>query len=526
MIKYNSVLIGEFTELKTLNSYDSQFGIVDITTKILVSDGQNIINDTQQKTVFKGEFKLIDQGIGGLSKEFEEMFRRVFATRVLDAQKIEEMDIKHIKGIVLYGPPGCGKTLIARQIGNMLNCKEFKVVNGPELLNKYVGESEANTRNLFSSSIKDKSENLYLIVLDEMDALCKTRNSSQGDLGVSAGVVNTLLSHIDGVNQLNNILLIGMTNRLDMIDSALLRPGRFEVAIEIGLPDDKRRYEILNIHTAKMNKNRYINDSVNLSKIAEMTRNFTSAEIEGVVKSARSFAISRTIDTSRMSSNEKPILTMDDFVKGVKDIKPMFGEVSDEISKYCKHPLVMWSHFDHIFTNIVEKSQELTDGHTMKILIHGKSYSGKTTLACNVVNKINASCARMITPSMLSVTNVTYNCDLVRKIFNEISKTSTGIVIIDSFERLIEWCPIGMRINNQVLQTLLVEMNCHNTNATKLIIIITCDNKQLIDNLEMNDLFDNIYEIPSYIHREDAKLFNLGCDQEYDVSYAIKHYEV
>ena len=192
-LKSGTMLQCNFSDLKTLDNSDASYGIVDVTTQIILSDGIQIINGSHQKMVFKGEFRLVDQGIGGLSKEFEEMFRRVFATRVLDPKQIEEMDIKHIKGIVLYGPPGCGKTLIARQIGNMLNCKETKVVNGPELLNKYVGESEANTRNLFANAMKDKNpQNLYLIVLDEMDALCKTR-SSEDHTGASTGVVNTLL---------------------------------------------------------------------------------------------------------------------------------------------------------------------------------------------------------------------------------------------------------------------------------------------------------------------------------------------
>ncbi|KAL8175660.1 UNVERIFIED_CONTAM: hypothetical protein K2H54_002903 [Gekko kuhli] len=146
---------------------------------------------------------------------------------------------KHVKGILLYGPPGCGKTLMARQIGKMLNAREPKVVNGPEILNKYVGESEANIRKLFADAEEEQrrlgaNSGVHIIIFDEIDAICKQRGSMAGSTGVHDTVVNQLLSKIDGVEQLNNILVIGMTNRPDLIDEALLRPGRLEVKMEIG----------------------------------------------------------------------------------------------------------------------------------------------------------------------------------------------------------------------------------------------------------------------------------------------------
>ena len=134
--------------------------------------------------------------------------------------------------MLLYGPPGCGKTLIARQIGKALNSHPPKIVNGPEILDKYVGGSEEKIRALFADAEKEQgaqgdASQLHIIILDEMDAICKKRGSgSAGGTGVGDSVVNQLLSKIDGVDALNNILLIGMTNRKDMIDDALLRPGR------------------------------------------------------------------------------------------------------------------------------------------------------------------------------------------------------------------------------------------------------------------------------------------------------------
>ena len=182
-------------------------------------------------TIFLSDFDFEKLGIGGLDAEFNQIFRRAFASRIWPAHVIKQLGINHVRGMLLFGPPGCGKTLIARQIGKVLNAREPKIVNGPEILNKYVGGSEEKVRELFAEAEKEQLEMgdnsmLHIIILDEMDAICKTRGSSSSNTGVSDSVVNQLLSKIDGVDSLNNILLIGMTNRKDMIDDALLRPGR------------------------------------------------------------------------------------------------------------------------------------------------------------------------------------------------------------------------------------------------------------------------------------------------------------
>merc|ERR1712188_145619 len=157
------------------------------------------------------------------------MFRRAFASRLFPIEMMEALGLQHVKGILLYGPPGTGKTLMARQIGKMLNGKEPKVVNGPEILNRFVGQSEENIRKLFIDAEREQLErgddsDLHIIIFDEIDAICKTRGSTNTGTGVNDSVVNQLLAKIDGVDSLNNVLLIGMTNRKDMIDEALLRP--------------------------------------------------------------------------------------------------------------------------------------------------------------------------------------------------------------------------------------------------------------------------------------------------------------
>ena len=256
-------------------------------------------------SILQPGFKFEDMGIGGLDTEFSAIFRRAFASRIFPPGLVEKLGIEHVRGILLFGPPGTGKTLIARQIGKMLNAVEPKVINGPEVLNKYVGQSEENIRKLFADAEKEYKEkgddsSLHVIIFDELDAVCKQRGSSSGTVGDS--VVNQLLSKLDGVEQLNNILLIGMTNRMDMIDEALLRAGRLEVHMEISLPDETGRAQILKIHTTKMRDNDIIDSDVDIEELAKLTKNFSGAEINGLVKAASSFAFNRHIKVGTMAS--------------------------------------------------------------------------------------------------------------------------------------------------------------------------------------------------------------------------------
>merc|ERR1711959_862717 len=255
----------------------------------------------QAPKIFAPNFNYDELGIGGLNKEFMEIFRRAFATRLFPPAIIKNMGIKHVRGMLLYGPPGCGKTLIARQIGKMLNGKEPKVVNGPEILNKFVGQSEENIRNLFADAEADLAQNgesaeLHVIIFDEIDAICKQRTGSS-QAGSHDTIVNQLLTKIDGVDAIDNILVIGMTNRKELLDDALLRPGRLEVHVEIPLPNTVGRVQILNIHMGKAMEEGLIAPDVDFDVLSDTTKNYSGAEIEGVCKNAAAFALfERNID--------------------------------------------------------------------------------------------------------------------------------------------------------------------------------------------------------------------------------------
>lgn len=259
-----------------------------------------VLDEALQAAVKSGNWKAL--GIGGLDKQFSELFRRAFSTRAAKSSAlVSAMGIQHIKGVILHGPPGTGKTLAARMLAKLLKATAVTIVNGPELMSKYIGDSEKNIRELFAPAmaehkkLKDKA-GLHVIVFDEVDAILRPRGAN-GEEGSSKalydGVTTQLLSYMDGIDSAPNVLLIGLTNRLDALDKALLRPGRFEVQIRLHLPDREGREEVLWVHTQKLRDHRYLASDVSLSGIAEDTISFSGADLAGTVRSAISYALER-----------------------------------------------------------------------------------------------------------------------------------------------------------------------------------------------------------------------------------------
>uniref|UniRef100_A0A672NW02 Vesicle-fusing ATPase n=1 Tax=Sinocyclocheilus grahami TaxID=75366 RepID=A0A672NW02_SINGR len=352
-----------------------------------------------RQSIINPDWNFERMGIGGLDKEFSDIFRRAFASRVFPPDIVEQMGCKHVKGILLFGPPGCGKTLMARQIGKMLNAREPKVVNGPEILNKYVGESEANIRKLFADAEEEQkrlgaNSGLHIIIFDEIDAICKQRGSMAGSTGVHDTVVNQLLSKIDGVDQLNNILVIGMTNRPDLIDDALLRPGRLEVKMEIGLPDETGRVQILNIHTAKMSQANMLAKDVDIKELAVETKNYSGAELEGLVRAAQSTAMNCHIKATtqvEVDTEKAQMLQVSrsDFMASLNnDIKPAFGSNQEDYSSYIMNGIVKWSNgVSDILGDgdlLVQQTKNSERTPLVTVLLEGKSYTQTLLTLYNV----------------------------------------------------------------------------------------------------------------------------------------------
>lgn len=360
--------------------------------------------------------------------------------------------MKHVRGILLYGPPGTGKTLIARQIGKMLNAREPKIVNGPEILNKYVGESEANMRKLFADAEEEwrrcgSNSGLHMIIFDEIDAICKQRGSQAGSTGVHDTMVNQLLTKLDGVEQLNNILVIGMTNRRDMIDEALLRPGRMEVQLEISLPDETGRLQIFKIHTARMQEYDKLGEDVDLTDLSKRTKNFSGAEIEGLVRAAQSSAMNRLIKVGSKveidpDAVEKLKVTKEDFEYALEnDIKPAFGTADDVLQSFLRGGCVFWSReIGEILEIGRVLARETADAQSrgfVKALFTGAPNTGKTYLAAKIAIDSEFPFVKVCTPENMVGFSETAKCQIINKMFNDAYKSPLSVLIIDNLESLM-----------------------------------------------------------------------------------------
>ncbi|TQD71138.1 hypothetical protein C1H46_043333 [Malus baccata] len=466
------------------------------------ASGIKIVNQREaaSSNIFRHkEFNLETLGIGGLSAEFADIFRRAFASRVFPPHVTNKLGIKHVKGMLLYGPPGTGKTLMARQIGKMLNGKEPKIVNGPEVLSKFVGETEKNSR-----------------------------GSTRDGTGVHDSIVNQLLTKIDGVESLNNVLLIGMTNRKDLLDEALLRPGRLEVQIEISLPDENGRVQILQIHTNKMKESSFLSPDVNLQELAARTKNYSGAELEGVVKSAVSFALNRQLsldDLTKPVDEESIKVTMDDFLHALQEIVPAFGASTDDLQRCRLNGMVdCGDRHKHIYQRailLVEQVKLSKGSPLVTCLLEGPSGSGKSALAATVGIDSDFPYVKIVSAETMIGLHESTKCAQIVKVFEDAYKSPLSIIILDDIERLLEYVAIGPRFSNLISQTLLVLLKRLPPKGKKLLVFGTTSELGFLDSIGFCDTFSVTYNVPT-LKMEDAKKvlaqLNVFADEDIDAA--------
>ena len=480
--------------------------------------------------IFKPDFDFKKLGIGGLDAEFSEIFRRAFASRVFPASIVQQMGMQHVRGMLLFGPPGCGKTLIARKIGHCLNAREPKVVNGPEILNKYVGASEENIRELFAEAEAEQEEmgddsELHIIIMDEMDAICKSRGTSGGSTGVGDSVVNQLLSKIDGVDSLNNVLLIGMTNRKDMIDDALLRPGRLEVHVEIGLPSEEGRAQILQIHTRSPKEHGYLDQAIiddiwgdgssaPTGVIAGLTKNYSGAEIAGLIRNAVATAFQRGIDGKTFNVADaascKPTLTLSDVESALETTTPAFGINDQEMKAFFRNGIVHHgSRFNSLMTTLRQLTEQVRSSDKtplLSVLLEGKAQTGKTALAAHIASESGFPFVRLISADTLIGYSDTAKCNHFLKAFQDSYKSPLSMLIIDDIERCLDYTPIGPRFNNQVLQALLVlTKRAPPVAGRKLMVIGITSVAHALEDLELTRVFDFPLHVPELSEPDEIK---------------------
>ncbi|MEM0200850.1 MAG: CDC48 family AAA ATPase [Candidatus Micrarchaeaceae archaeon] len=287
-------------------------------------EGLKNIQPSALREVFVERPNVHWKDIGGIESVKEEI-REAVELPLKEPQKFEKLGIRAIKGVLLVGSPGTGKTMLARAVATEREAN-FISIKGPEVLSKYVGESEKTVREIFR---KARLAAPCIIFIDEIDAIAHSRGSGEDDTRVTERVVDTMLTEMDGLQELKNVVVLGATNRPEEVDPALLRPGRFDKIIEIPMPDENARFEILKVHTKKMP----LDKDVNLERISEITENYTGAELENICREAGMNAI----------RNNRDIVKGEDFTKAIKEVRPAVPkEVSERIKRFKEEPDSMY----------------------------------------------------------------------------------------------------------------------------------------------------------------------------------------
>jgi len=345
---------------------------------------------------------------------------------------------------------------------------------------------------------------LHIIIFDEIDAICPARGTRTAGTGVADTVVNQLLAKIDGVEALNNILVIGMTNRKDMIDEALLRPGRLEVHMEIGLPDKHGRLQILRIHTAKMRENNFLAPDVELEELAEATKNYSGAEIEGLVKSAASYAFDRQIDAANPTKPVDPAkvrVTKEDFNQALREVLPAFGISANEFANTAPNGIIEYGDaFAHVMKTcrlFVQQVENSNRTPLVSVLLEGTVGCGKTALASNLAMTSGFPFVKLISPEQMVGFSEGSKCTKIAKVFEDAYKSPLSVIVVDDIERLLDYVPIGPRFSNAVLQTLLVLIKRQPPTGKKLLIFATSSSKDVLEAMGFHDVFNAVLHLPN-----------------------------
>jgi transitional endoplasmic reticulum ATPase len=378
----------------------------------------------------------------------------------------KRLGIEPPKGVLLYGPPGCGKTLLARAVANETDA-HFIAINGPEIMSKFYGESEQRLREVFEEAKKHPSA---IIFIDEIDAIAPKREEVTGE--VEKRVVAQLLALMDGLEARGNVIVIGATNRVNAIDPALRRPGRFDREIEIGVPDKEGRYEILVIHT----RNMPLAEDVDLKRLAEMTHGYAGADLAALCREAAMKALRRYLPQIDLQQDRIPLevleglkVTMQDFLEAFKEVTPTsMREV------YVEVPTVRWDDVG----GLEEVKQELREAVELPlkhpeafkrlgieppkgVLLYGPPGCGKTLLAKAVATESEANFISVKGPEIFSKW-VGESERAIREVFRKARTAAPCIVYFDEVDSIAPIRGYGAgdsMVTERVVTQLLAELD-------------------------------------------------------------------
>ncbi|MFH1774689.1 MAG: CDC48 family AAA ATPase [Methanobacteriota archaeon] len=404
------------------------------------------------------------EDIGGLRDEVQKV-REMIELPLKHPEIFERLGVEAPKGVLLHGPPGCGKTLLAKAVANETEAN-FSSISGPEIMSKFYGESEENLRKMF----KEAEENAPSIVfIDELDSIAPKREEVTGE--VERRVVAQLLAMMDGLKSRGQVVVIGATNRPNAIDPALRRPGRFDREIVIGVPDRNGRKEILQIHTRGMP----LAEDVNLEHLANITHGFVGADFESLTKESAMRALRRILPEIDLELESIPAevlnkltVTQKDFMDALMEIEPsalreVLVEIPDikwddigglEEAKQELREAVEWPlKYPDLFTHMNAQPPK-------GILIYGPPGTGKTLLAKAVANESEANFISVKGPEFLSKW-VGESEKAVRETFRKAKQAAPCIVFFDELDAVAPTRGTGFdsHVTERVISQVLTELD-------------------------------------------------------------------
>lgn len=406
---------------------------------VIITQQTEIIISDKPISGFEGISQITYEDIGGLRDELQRL-RETIELPMRHPELFRHLGIEPPKGVLLFGPPGTGKTLIAKAVANESGA-HFIPIAGPEVISKYYGESEQRLREVFEEAAENAPA---IIFIDELDSITPKREEVTGE--VERRVVAQLLTMMDGLEERGQVVVIGATNRLDAIDPALRRPGRFDREIEIGVPSNPDRVEILKIHTRGMP----LFDDVRLEELAERTHGYTGADIAALSREAAIRALRRYLPQINLDEDEIPeeilntmVVTAKDFRQALREITPSgMREVMLEVSNIRWHDVGGLSDPIEEIREAVEypltkreRYDDLGIHSPRGVLLYGPPGTGKTLLAKAVANESGANFIAVRGPQLLSKW-VGESERAVREIFKKARQVSPAIIFFDELDAL------------------------------------------------------------------------------------------
>jgi len=462
-----------------------------------------------QKTVFhiaaegetlRGVPQVAYEDIGGLTVEIKKV-REMIELPMRHPEIFEKLGVEAPKGVLLFGVPGTGKTLLAKAVANESNA-HFISISGPEIMSKFYGESEARLREIFKEA-RERSPSI--IFIDEIDSIAPKREEVTGE--VERRVVSQMLALMDGLEGRGKVIVIAATNRPNALDPALRRPGRFDREIEIRIPDKKGRHEILLIHT----RNMPLTEDVNLEKIAAISHGYVGADLEYLCKEAAMKCLRRLLPEINLADEKIPAETLDKLVVNEEDYQFAFREVTPAGMRevYIEKPDIKWGEIGGL-ENVKRELQEAVEwpmkypilyaklGHKMPrgILLHGLSGTGKTLLAKAVATESEANFISIKGPELLSKW-VGESERGIREIFRRARQASPCVIFFDEVDSIAPVRGMGeSAVTEKVVSQLLTELDGIES-LHEVVVIAATNRPDMIDRaLIRPGRFDKIVLVP------------------------------